>query len=290
MTAAGRDPGRNGAVALNNAAVGHSLAFLFNNLSKVIQLPSNASVIENSTVLLVDDEPRMSGILRSALVSQGANVIELASGKEALDLLRKCTVDLVLLDMNSQGMGEIETCRAIRAGRDVPIIIVSVRDSDRDKVEALDAGADDFVSKPFSVDELMARIRAALRRTGLATDTTPKHISLPNLEVDFVRRRVVANGVLVRLTPTEFDILLFLASQANKTVSYQRLLHAIWGPEYGNQIEYLRVFINQLRKKIEPPGAKPTFITTQPGFGYCFMLEPAPAALEPSSPFAPVGV
>jgi two-component system KDP operon response regulator KdpE len=243
-------------------------------------------MIENSTILLVDDEPQIRRILRSALVSQGTHVIDLGSGEEALDLLRKSTVDLVLLDMNMQGIGGIETCRAIRAGHDVPIIIVSVRDSDRDKVEALDAGADDFVSKPFSIDELMARIRAALRRTGLATDTTPKHISAPNLEVDFALRRVVANGVLVRLTPTEFDILRFLVSQTNKTVSHQRLLHAIWGPEYGNQIEYLRVFINQLRKKIEPPGARPTFITTQPGFGYRFVLEPAPAAAQQ----APVGV
>jgi two-component system KDP operon response regulator KdpE len=243
-------------------------------------------MIENSTILLIDDEPQIRRILRSALVSLRANVIDLASGEEALDLLRKSTVDLVLLDMNMQGMGGLETCRAIRASHDVPIIIVSVRDADRDKVEALDAGADDFVSKPFSIDELMARIRAALRRTGLATDTTPKHISLPNLEVDFALRRVVANGVLVRLTPTEFDILRFLVSQTNKTVSHQRLLHAIWGPEYGNQIEYLRVFINQLRKKIEPPGARPTFITTQPGFGYRFVLEPAPAAAQQ----APVGV
>jgi two-component system KDP operon response regulator KdpE len=214
-------------------------------------------------------------------MSQGANVIELARGEEALDVLHKSTVDLVLLDMNMRGMGEIETCRAIRANHDVPIIIVSACDSDRDKVEALDAGADDIMSKPFSIDELMARIRKALRRTGLATDTTPKHVSLPNLEVDFALRRVVANGVLLRLTPTEFKILRFLVSHANMTVSYQRLLHAIWGPEYENQIEYLRVYINQLRKKIETPGARPTFITTQPGFGYRFALEPAPAAPEP---------
>jgi two-component system KDP operon response regulator KdpE len=238
-------------------------------------------MIENATILLVDDEPQIRRVLRSALLSQGAHVIDLSSGEEAIDLLRKSTVDLILLDMNMQGMGGIETCRAIRAERDIPIIIVSVRDSDRDKVEALDAGADDFVSKPFSVDELMARIRAALRRTGFATDTTPKRISVPNLEVDFELRRVVANGVLVRLTPTEFDILRYLVAQANKTVSYQRLLQAIWGPEYASQIEYLRVFINQLRKKIEPPGGKPKFITTQPGVGYRFALESAPALREP---------
>jgi len=238
-------------------------------------------MIENGTILLIDDEPQIRRVLRSALLSQGANVIDLSSGEEALDLLRKCTVDLILLDMNMQGMGGLETCRAIRAGKDIPIIIVPVRDSDSDKVEALDAGADDFVSKPFSVDELVARIRAALRRTGFATDTTPKRVSVPNLEVDFELRRVVANGVLVRLTPTEFDILRYLVSHSNKTVSHQRLLHAIWGPEYGSQIEYLRVFINQLRKKIEPPGTKPTFITTQPGVGYRFALVSEPASREP---------
>jgi two-component system KDP operon response regulator KdpE len=183
--------------------------------------------------------------------------------------------------MNMPGMGGLDTCRAIRNGWDVPIIIVSVRDSDKDKVEALDAGADDFVTKPFSTDELLARIRAALRRTGIATDTTPKQISLPGLEVDFELRRVVANGNLVRLTPTEFDILRYLVSQANKPVPHRRLLQAIWGPEYGDQIEYLRVFINQLRKKIEPPGAKPTFITTEPRIGYRFVLESARTSNEP---------
>jgi two-component system KDP operon response regulator KdpE len=238
-------------------------------------------VIENSTILLVDDEPQIRRVLRAALVSQGVNVIDLQSGEEALDLLRERTVDLILLDLNMPGMGGLDTCRAIRSGWDVPIIIVSVRDSDKDKVEALDAGADDFVTKPFSTDELMARIRAALRRTGNATDTTPKHISAPGLEVDFELRRVVANGTLVRLTPTEFDILRYLVSQANKPVPHRRILQAIWGPDYGDQIEYLRVFINQLRKKIEPPGAKPTFITTEPRIGYRFVLDGARVANEP---------
>ncbi len=178
------------------------------------------------------------------------------------------------------GMGGLETCRAIRSGWDVPIIVVSVRESDRDKVEALDAGADDFVSKPFSFDELLARIRAALRRTGFATDSTPKRISAPGLEIDFEQRRIVAGGRTVRLTPTEFDILRYLVSQANKPVPHRRLLQAIWGPDCADQIEYLRVFINQLRKKIEPPGPKPTFITTEPRVGYRFVLETAPVAAD----------
>ncbi len=237
-------------------------------------------MITNRTILLIDDEPQIRKVLRTSLSAQGADVMDVQNGEEALELLREKTVDLILLDMNMSGMGGLETCRAIRNGWDVPIIIVSVRDSDRDKVEALDAGADDFVSKPFSIDELLARIRAALRRTGFATDTTPKHISLPGLEVDFERRRVVAGGHLVRLTPTEFDILRYLVSQANRPVPHRRLLQAIWGPEYSDQIEYLRVFINQLRKKIEPPGQKPTFITTETRIGYRFVMEGAKVADE----------
>jgi len=229
-------------------------------------------VIENRTILLIDDEPQIRRVLRASLTSHGASVLDVQNGEEALALLRNQTVDLVLLDMNMPGMGGLETCRAIRSGWDIPIIVVSVRESDKDKVEALDAGADDYVSKPFSFDELMARIRAALRRSGFATDTTPKKVSAPGLEIDFEQRRVLVSGKPVRLTPTEFDILRYLIAHANKPVPHRRLLQAIWGPEYGEQIEYLRVFINQLRKKIEPGGARPVFITTEPRIGYRFVL------------------
>jgi two-component system KDP operon response regulator KdpE len=229
-------------------------------------------MIENRTILLVDDEPQIRRVLRISLGSKGARVLDVASGEEAIELLRRETVDLILLDMNMPGMGGLATCRAIRNGWDVPIIIVSVRESDRDKVDGLDAGADDYVTKPFSFDELMARIRAALRRSGFATDTTPQKISTPGLEVDFANRTVLASGNPVRLTPTEFDILRYLVSQANRPVPHKRLLQAIWGPDFGDQIEYLRVFINQLRKKIEPAGDKPVFIATEPRIGYRFVL------------------
>jgi two-component system KDP operon response regulator KdpE len=228
-------------------------------------------VIRNGTILLIDDEPQIRRVLRTSLVSQGAGVLEAQDGEEALRLLREHTVDLILLDMNMPGMGGLDTCRAIRNAWDVPIIVVSVRDSDRDKVAALDAGADDYVSKPFSFDELMARIRAAFRRTGLASDAAPRRVAVPGLDVDFETRRVVVNGKAVRLTPTEFDILRYLAANANKAVPHRRLLQAIWGPDYGDQIEYLRVFINQLRKKIEP-GGKPVYISTEPRIGYRFTL------------------
>lgn len=229
-------------------------------------------MIENRTVLLVDDEAQVRKVLRAGLTAQGANVIDVQSGEEALEVLRNKTVDLVLLDMNMPGMGGLEACRAIRGGWDVPVIVVSVCDTEREKIEVLDAGADDFVPKPFSFDELMARVRAALRRTGFATDTTPRRVSLPGLDIDFDERRVIVSGKIVRLTPTEFDILRYLIGQANKPVPHRKLLQAIWGPEYGDQIEYLRVFINQLRKKIEPTGAKPMFITTEPRIGYRFVL------------------
>jgi two-component system KDP operon response regulator KdpE len=240
-------------------------------------------MIENRTILVIDDEPQIRRVLKTSLGSKGARVLDAPSGEEAVEVLRREVVDLVLLDLNMPGMGGLSACRAIRSGWDVPIIVVSVRDSDHDKVEALDAGADDYVSKPFSFDELMARMRAALRRTGFATDNAPRTLSVPGLEIDFANRRVVAAGNLVRLTPTEFDILRYLVSHANKPVPHRRLLQAIWGPEYGDQIEYLRVFINQLRKKIEPQGGKPVFITTEPRIGYRFVL-PEAAVEDVSGP------
>jgi two-component system KDP operon response regulator KdpE len=229
-------------------------------------------VILNRTILLIDDEPQIRRVLRASLGSQGARILDAQSGEEALEILRQQTVDVVILDLNMPGMGGLEACRAMRAGWDVPIVVVSVREAERDKIEALDAGADDYITKPFSFDELLARIRAALRRSGFATDTAPRKISVPGLEIDFEERRVIAGGKAVRLTPTEFDILRYLAARANKPVPHRRLLQAIWGPEYGDQVEYLRVFINQLRKKIEPPGEKPVFITTDPRIGYRFAV------------------
>lgn len=239
-------------------------------------------MILNRTILLIDDEPQIRRVLRASLGSQGARILDAQSGEEGLEILRQQTVDVVILDLNMPGMGGLEACRAMRAGWDVPIIVVSVREGERDKIDALDAGADDYITKPFSFDELMARIRAALRRSGFATDAAPHKISVPGLEIDFDERRVIAGGRAVRLTPTEFDILRYLAARANKPVPHRRLLQAIWGPEYGDQVEYLRVFINQLRKKIEPPGEKPVFITTDPRIGYRFAI-PGVAAVASES-------
>lgn len=239
-------------------------------------------MIQNRSILIVDDEPQIRRVLKTSLASQGAKVLAVETGELALELLRHETVDVVLLDLNMPGMGGLETCRAIRAAWNMPIIVLSVRDSGSDKVDALDAGADDYVTKPFSFEELMARIRAALRRTGFASDTTPKTISVPGLEIDFESRRVVASGKAVRLTPTEFDLLRFLVVNANKAVPHRKLLQAIWGPEYADEIEYLRVFINQLRKKIEPPGEKFVFIVTEPRIGYRLELPVPIPATDPA--------
>ena len=160
--------------------------------------------------------------------------------------------------MNMPGMGGLETCRAIRAGSDTPVIILSVRNTEKDKVAALDAGADDYVTKPFGIEELLARIRAALRRSA-------------SLGIDFETRRVHANGADVRLTPKEFDLLRYLVVHAGKPVAHRELLQAVWGPDYGDEPEYLRVFINQVRKKIEINPAKPKFILTVPWVGYQFV-------------------
>ena len=192
-----------------------------------------------------------------------------ASGKEAADLLADEKPDLILLDLNLPGMSGLETCRAIREQSDAVILVLTVRDAASDKVQLLDAGADDYITKPFSTPELLARIRAALRRL---SEPIPPAIELDDLTIDFAARRVVARGRPVRLTPKEFDLLCLLAARANQVVPHRKLLQAVWGPEYGDEVEYLRVFINQLRKKIEPNPSKPKYLLTEPWVGYRFAL------------------
>ena len=167
------------------------------------------------------------------------------------------------------GMGGLETCRSLRTGSDIPVIILSVRNTEKDKVAALDAGADDYVTKPFGIEELLARIRAALRRS--APEGGPTAFASPELDIDFESRRVRVRDVDVRLTPKEFDLLRYLVAHAGKPVSHRELLQAVWGPDYGDEPEYLRVFINQVRKKIEANPAKPKYIVTEPWVGYRFV-------------------
>jgi two-component system KDP operon response regulator KdpE len=175
---------------------------------------------------------------------------------------------LILLDVNMPGISGLHTCAEIRTSSDVPIIMLTIRNSERDKVQALDAGADDYVVKPFGVQELMARIRAALRRSAPG-EATPA-FSSGDLKIDFEKRVVTVKNHAVRLTPKEFELLRHLVANRGKALGHRRLLQAVWGPDYGEETEYLRVFINQLRKKIEPDPHKPRYIHTEPWVGYRF--------------------
>ena len=218
-------------------------------------------------ILIVDDDPQIRRVMRVTLTGQGYEVDDAKDGESALERLRAQRFDLVLLDMNMPGMDGLEACRSIRSQSEVAIIMLTVRDAEADKIEALDAGADDYVTKPFSPPELLARIRAALRRSPSTQGPTGR-LTLGAVEVDFDAREVTTRDRKLRLTPKEFDLLRYLAAHANKTVSHRELLQAVWGPDYGDQVDYLRVFVNQLRKKIEAAPSQPVFLLTEPWVGY----------------------
>jgi two-component system KDP operon response regulator KdpE len=221
-------------------------------------------------ILVVDDEPQIRRVMKVILAGERYEVVEARSGESALLKFREFMPDLVLLDLNMPGMGGLETCRAIREASDVPIIILTVRQEEAEKVALLDAGADDYVTKPFGKHEVLARIRAALRRSPLSSAAGPPPFVSEDLEIDFETRKVRAGKKNVRLTPKEFDLLRYLVSQRGKPVPHRELLQAVWGPDYGDQTDYLRVFITHLRKKVEPNPAKPKYILTEPWLGYRF--------------------
>ncbi|HYW47997.1 MAG TPA: response regulator transcription factor [Bryobacteraceae bacterium] len=221
-------------------------------------------------ILVVDDDPQIRRVMKATLVGHNYEVIEARTGEDALQCLPREMPNLVLLDMNMPGIGGLETCRAIRSGSDIPVIILTVRNSEKDKVAALDAGADDYVTKPFGIEELLARIRAALRRSPASPEGGPHTFASPELEIDFDSRRVRVRGNEVRFTPKEFELLRYLVAHAGKPVTHRELLQSVWGPDYGDEPEYLRVFINQIRKKIETNPARPMYILTEPWVGYRF--------------------
>lgn len=223
-------------------------------------------------ILIVDDEPQIRRVMRTALAAAAYEVYEARTGEEALEVLREFNPNVLLLDMNMPGMGGMAACREIRARSEAAIIVLSVRDSEKDKIAALDAGADDYITKPFSVNELMARIRANLRRLPAQQEQAQPIVVSEDLTVDLSSRQVVARGQQVRLTPKEFDLLQFLVSNPNKPITHRKLLQTLWGPEYGDEVEYLRVFVSQLRKKIELDPAHPRYILTEPWVGYRFAL------------------
>ena len=224
-------------------------------------------------ILVVADESHIRRVMRTTLTSNGYEVSEAMNGDEALGLVRSSDYDLVLLDVNMPGKSGIETCREIRAmGSHPAIIMVTVRDSEADKVEALDAGADGYITKPFGISELLARIRAVLRRTVASPPFPATHLRLGAVEIDFEGRHVLVGDERVRLTPKELDLLSYLATHSNRTITHRELLQAVWGPEHGHDPQYLHVFMNRLRNKVERSPKNPKFLITEPWVGYRLQL------------------
>jgi two-component system KDP operon response regulator KdpE len=232
--------------------------------------------LSTGRILVIDDEPQIRRIMRTTLTGAGYEVDDAKTGEEGLAKLRKFRPDLVLLDINMPGMDGFATCRLIRADHHVAIIMLTVHDTEAAKVEALDAGADDFITKPFSTTELLARIRAALRRVPV-NQSASVPLRVGELLIDFSARTVTRGTLRVHLTPKELELLRHLTQHANEVVPHRELLQSVWGPDYGDQVDYLRAFIKNLRKKIEPDPENPQYITTEPWIGYRFNGATEPA-------------
>jgi two-component system KDP operon response regulator KdpE len=219
-------------------------------------------------ILIVDDEPQITRVLRTALATQGYSLRVAANGVEAMAAVHEWKPDLVITDVSMPQMNGVELCREIRSISEMPILVLSVRNQDRMKIEALDAGADDYVTKPFSIQELLARVRAQLRRSIAPTGETQPLIVLGDFLIDIPQHRVVVRGQDTHLTPKQFDLLVCLAQHPGQVLTHRTLLHTVWGPN-ADQPEYLRVNIGQLRKKIEVSD-EPRYIVTEPWVGYRF--------------------
>ena len=226
------------------------------------------ATMDKSRVLIVDDEPQITRVIKTVLSSQGYQVRTAAEGESALSSLNEWHPELVITDLYMPRMDGIELCRRIRAVSTVPIIVLSVKGEERAKVEALDSGADDYVTKPFGIDELLARIRAALRRSGGESDVASFEVG--DFVVDLQSRRVHVRGGEVRMTPKEFDLFVYMARHPDRVITHRTLLEAVWGGVSQEQPEYLRVFMGQLRKKIELKPSNPCYLVTEPWIGYRF--------------------
>jgi two-component system KDP operon response regulator KdpE len=224
---------------------------------------------ERSRILVVDDETQITRVLKTTLQSQGYEVKTAADGESALNLAIDWIPDLIVTDLSMPRMTGIELCRVVRERSQVPIIVLSVREEEKSKIDALDAGADDYVTKPFSVNELLARVRANLRRVAAGKEESAEPLENGDFYISPQARLVRVRGKEIHLTPKEFELLVFMARHPNKVLTHRVLLNAVWGGESVQQPEYLRVFINQLRKKIES-GDKPQYIVTDPWVGYRF--------------------
>jgi len=226
---------------------------------------------EQVKIIVVDDEPVVRRALQVGLTATGYTVEESSTGDEALVFLRRCPVDLVLLDINMPGMPGVEACRRIRALLPrAGIVMITVRDSEESKVEALEAGADDYITKPFHLRELVARLRAVARRTRIEVPQPNHVLRAGDVEIDLQRRTLKKAGDAIHLSPTEFNLLAYLMERRDVPVTHSTLLRAIWGPEYGRELEYLRTYIRTLRRKIEDNPARPEYLVTEPWLGYRF--------------------
>lgn len=225
-----------------------------------------------SSILVVDDEPQIRRVLRATLLGVGFDVIEARNGQEATEKAVREHPNLILLDMNMPDMNGLEACRKLRLSFDGPIIMVTVRNTEKDKIDAFNSGADDYVVKPFAMGELLARIRIALKHAHFE-DGLPV-IKTPDLNIDLEKRSVEVRGETVHMTPKEFEVLRTLVLQQGKAVSYKKILHTVWGPDYGEETEKVRAVIGQIRKKIEEKPASPRYIVTEPWYGYRFQISP----------------
>src|SRR5713101_3776136 len=227
------------------------------------------AMTEHMRILVVDDEPQITRVLRTSLSSHGYDIRIANDGETALEIMKDWSPDLVITDLAMPNMDGRELCRRLRTKTQIPILVLSVRGEERTKVKALDAGADDYITKPFGIEELLARVRANLRRARPG-ESEQAPIELGDFRIDPGARTVEVRKRAVHLTPKEFDLLVYLARRAGKVVTHRALLGAVWGGDSTEQVEYLRVFVGQLRKKLEPSTSSPRYIVTEPWIGYRF--------------------
>jgi len=229
-----------------------------------------ASHESKHNILVVDDEPQITRVLKTTLSAQGYGTRTASDGEQALQIMESWAPDLIITDLRMPNVDGLELCRRVRKDSRVPIIVLSVKGEESIKVEALDAGADDYITKPFSVNELLARVRATFRRTLIPEQSDQPIIEFGDFRLDIPGRRVTVRNQDVHLTPKEFDLLVYLAKRPGKVITHRALLAAIWGPNSLEQPEYLRVFVGHLRKKLEPNEDSPRYIITEPWVGYRF--------------------
>lgn len=230
--------------------------------------------MKKTRVLVVDDEPETVKYIGVNLRARGYEVLTAEDGRTALKVFGESVVDLVILDVMMPGPDGFDVCQAIRRQSDVPIVMLSARGQEKDIVRALNLGADDYLTKPFGIEEMLARLQAVLRRTSYAPAIPRPPLTVDDLQIDFAAQQVTIQEQMVQLTPTEYDLLAHLAINAGRVLSHRMLLQAVWGPEYGDETEYLWAYIRRLRRKIEPDPHTPRYILTQPGVGYYFIAPP----------------